>query len=85
MAIQGFNETFDANGNVISSTPVTIPERVVSDDELAQAKQTLRTMVQTFYVNDTPTGTPTNAQIRNWLLALTAGLRWLVNEMDDGV
>jgi surface antigen len=77
------DETWDSEGNLVNSVSVERPVRVISNAEYQQAKQTLRTMVQTFYPGGIPTGTPTNAQIRNWLLALTAGLRWTVEEMDN--
>lgn len=83
MPITHYNETYDEDGNLIASTQVEVPVRVISDAEMQQAKQTLRTMVQTFYVNGSPTGTPTATQMRNWMLALTAGLRWSVGEMDN--
>lgn len=67
---------------VLSDTQVTMPERAISDAEFARAKATLKTMVQTFYPGGVPTGSPTNAQIRNWLLSLTAAVRYLYNEMD---
>ena len=71
------------DGSIISETVVERPERVVSHDELQQAKAVLRTMVQTFYQDGQPTGTPTAAQIRNWNLALTAAVRYLAGELDN--
>ena len=77
-----YDEVFDAQGNLVSSTTRQVPLRVVSDADLAQVKTTIRNMMQTFYPNGTPTGTPTNAQLRNWLIAVSTGLRWLYNELD---
>ena len=82
MAIQGFNETFDQNGNLLSSTPVTIPERVVTDAAFATARQNLKTYFTTFTNNGTPTGTPSAAQNRNAILSLIVVARHLYNEMD---
>lgn len=76
------DEVFDSNGNVISSHTRKVPLRAISDAEFAQAKQTLKTMVQTFYPGGVPTGSPTNAQIRNWLLSLTAAVRYMYGEKD---
>ena len=83
MAKTVFDEVCDGQGNLLSSTPRVVPEPVISQAGYAQARQTLKTMVQTFYPNGTPTGTPTNAQIRNWLLALTAATRYLYGELDN--
>jgi hypothetical protein len=83
MPITHTDEVFDTDGNVIESTERTVPAPVVTGPDMQQAKQTLRTMWQTFMENGQPTGTPTNAQLRNWNLALTAAVRYLANEMDD--
>lgn len=77
------NETWDRDGNLMASEQVDVPARVITPAELQQAKAVLKTMVQTFYQNGQPTGTPTNAQIRNWLLSLTAAARWLYEELDN--
>lgn len=71
------------DGTIISETLTQRPERSISDEEVLQAKRVLRQMVQTFFVNGQPTGTPTAIQLRNWNLALTAAVRWLANELDD--
>lgn len=78
-----YDETYDQQGNLVSRTARQVPLRVVSDAELAQIKQTLKTMIQTFYPGKTPTGNPTNAQLRNWLIALTGAVQYLANVMDD--
>jgi hypothetical protein len=77
------NQTFNQQGQMIAETIVQVPIPVVSDADFQQAKSTLRTMMQTFYAGGAPTGTPTNTQLRNWLIALTMGLRYVVNEMDN--
>ena len=72
------------DGVAIDSTPITRGEPVVSESNARLAKQTLKTMMATFTdASGAPTGTPTNAQIRNWLVALTMGLRHFTNELDD--
>ena len=79
------NQVVGPDGSIIRETVVERPVRVISEDELQQAKSVLRSMVQTFYQNGQPTGTPTAAQIRNWNLALTAVVRYVVGELDNEV
>ncbi len=79
------HETWDSDGNLVSTVDEIVPSKVITDAEYAQARQTLKAMVTTFYPGGVPTGSPTNAQIRNWLLSLTAGLRFVYDEMDDEV
>lgn len=78
-----FNEVYDEQGNLVSRVQVQRPQRAVTATELAQVKQTIKNNMQTFFPGGTPTGTPTNAQIRNWLIAVSTGLRYLYNEMDN--
>lgn len=77
------NQVIAADGSIISEEIVERPIRIIGNAEFDQAKQVLRSMVQTFYVNGQPTGTPTATQVRNWLLALTAATRYLAMEKDD--
>lgn len=77
------NQTWDSDGNLLSTIEEIVPARIITDAEYAQARQTLKTMVTTFYPGGVPAGSPTNAQIRNWLLSLTAGLRYVYDEKDD--
>ncbi len=70
------------NGVLVSSTTVVRPTKAITDAEFAQAKATLRNMVGTFFQGGQPTGSPTNAQLRNWLLALTVDSRYVRNELD---
>lgn len=85
MATQVFDEVFDQDGNVISRTPRSRPERAVSDVAFAQAKSVMRNMLQTYYPGGTPTGNISQNpnDIRNWLIALTIGERYLYGAMDD--
>ena len=83
MPQQNRNQVFDGQGNLLSETVVQVPVRVVSDADLAQVKQTLKTMMRTFFPGGVPTGTPTAAQQRNWSIAMTTALRYLYNEMDN--
>ena len=73
------------DGSILSETIVERPERTITPEQFRQAKATLRNMVETFYPNGVPTGTPTNVQLRNWNLALTAAVRYLAGELDDEV
>lgn len=77
------DQVFDGNGNVLSSTTVVRPVPTVSAAEYQQARATLRSMITTFYPGGVATGTPTAVQVRNWLLALTAGMRFMLRELDD--
>lgn len=77
------NQVVGPDGEIISEEVVERPVRVVSPAEMQQAKQTLRTMWQTFVQNGQPTGTPTATQLRNWNLALTVAVRYLAGELDD--
>ena len=83
MPRQDRNQTFDQQGNLISETVVQVPLPVVSAAEMAQVKATLRNSMQTFFPGGVPTGTPTAAQSRNWLIALTVAVRYLAGEMDN--
>jgi hypothetical protein len=77
------DETFDQDGNVVEVVERIVPERVVTDDAMHAAKQTLRQMWANFMQDGQPTGTPSAIQLRNWCLALTAAVRYLANETDD--
>lgn len=83
MSKPGFNQTYDQEGNLLSSTPVTVPDPVVNPAQFDQAKQTAKNMMNTYFPSGTPTGNPTNAEIRNWLIALTTGIRYLYGAMDN--
>ncbi len=83
MAKTVFDEVFDGQGNLLSITPRIAPEPVISDADYQQARQTLKTMMRTFFPGGVPTGTPTAAQQRNWSIAMTTALRYLYNEMDN--
>ena len=83
MPRQDRNQTFNQQGQMISETIVQVPLPAVSPADLAQVKQTLKAMMQTFYPAGVPTGTPTAAQQRNWSIAMTTALRYLYNEMDN--
>jgi hypothetical protein len=74
---------WDSAGNLVIDQADERPMPVIGPAQLQQAKQTLRSMVGTFSANGVPTGTPTNAQLRNWLLALTVATRYLANELDN--
>ncbi len=77
------DQTFGPDGNLIESVTVVRPAPTVTQADYLQARQTLRSMIQTFYPGGVPTGTPTAVQLRNWLLALTVGLRFVVDEYDN--
>ena len=79
------NQVIDANGNVVSEVIVQTPMPVVDREQLQQAKQTIRNMVDQFWDEETgqPTGTPTAVQLRNWLLAVSVGLRYVYRELDN--
>lgn len=76
------DETYDQNGNLVSSKQRQVPVPVVTDAQLAQIKATLKTNMHTFYPGGVPTGTPTAVQLRNWNIAITGALQYLYNITD---
>jgi hypothetical protein len=77
------DQVIGPDGTIISDVAVERPVRVVTDEQMKQAKATLKTMWQTFTTDGQPSGTPTAVQMRNWNLALTVAARFLANELDD--
>jgi len=77
------DQVIGPDGQVVSETTVERPVPVIPPEQMQQAKQTLKTMWGTFTQDGAPVGTPTNVQIRNWLLALTVAVRYLANELDN--
>lgn len=78
-----YDQVIGPDGTVLSETVVIRPVQVITPEQLQQAKQTVRAMIGTFFPGGVPTGEPSPAQMRNWLIALSVGLRWAIGEMDD--
>jgi hypothetical protein len=83
MPQQNHNQVVGPDGTIISEEIVEVAVPVIGEAELQQAKQTIRSMVNQFWQDGAPTGTPTNVQLRNWNLAISVALRHLYREMDD--
>lgn len=83
MPITKHNQTVAPDGTIIEETITEEAAPVIGAAEEQQARQVLRSMVGQFWDGTAPTGSPTNAQIRNWLLALTVQTRANARELDN--
>jgi hypothetical protein len=79
------NQTFDQDGNLVAEEIVLVADPLVSDPVFQQSLKTMRTMLASFTdpASGFPTGTPTINQVRNWLVALTHGVAYTHEALEE--
>ena len=77
------DQVIGPDGSVVSERIVERPELAVSYDAAEEARGTLKTMAATYDQGGKEPPVPTNAELRDWLLALTAQIRHMAGEMED--
>jgi hypothetical protein len=79
------NQVYDQDGTIVSEEVVTVADPMVTPDVFDQALKTMRNMMKTFTdpVTGAPVGTPSNIQMRNWLVALTHGVAYTHNALEE--